>query len=115
MKDNSYYVRMGIGGVSFTGCEKHFYHVSLHPDLPDTKWCMLCFGERFGVDLMNIQRKPKLDCFIGGYSHAELWEHPIEYFTDIYVKPTNKLTLADFKQMKDTPEYINDMIDGEIK
>jgi len=100
-----------LGSTSCTGCEKLFHHLVLHPDVPNSKWCMLCFGERFGVELMNKQRNHKLDRFDGGYSFAELWEHPIDHFPGLYSKQINELELKDFNLLKNTPDYIEALRD----
>ena len=33
-----------------SGCNKEFYHVIIHPDVPNSQWCMMCVGERYGVE-----------------------------------------------------------------
>jgi len=104
-----------IGTTTCTGCKKQFYHLILHPDFQNSKWCMLCFGERFGVDLMNKQKDNKLNRFVGYYSYAELWEYSAEHFPDLYSTPINELKLEDYNLLKNTPDYINNIRDEDLK
>ena len=122
MKDNLYTVS---GTTYCTGCKEQFFHVVIHPDFQDSKWCMLCFGERFGIDLMNKQREYKLNRFafqdfqngkkVGVHSYAELWEYSVEHFPNVCSTPINKLKLEDYNRLKNTPDYINDIRDEDLR
>ena len=94
------------------GCKEEFYHLVIHPNRPTSKWCMWCFGERFGVKDMEKQHNVYLKTGIeeAGYSYSALWEFPKQYFKGVGKKTLSTITVKDFNILSKTPDYIGDMI-----
>ena len=99
-----------VGVTECSGCNTPYYHLQLHPDRPNTQWCMNCFGSVFGVDVMLQQRKFKeaeaeVEGHESGYTYVELWEKPASEFKDLVAldKPKN---MAEYNKIKDTPDWV---------
>tara|TARA_Y100000310_G_scaffold331205_1_gene404353 strand:- start:745 stop:1074 length:330 start_codon:yes stop_codon:yes gene_type:complete len=104
-KQKTYFV---LDTTKCSGCNKEFYHLVLHPDAPKSHWCMMCFGERFGVKLMLSQKKHKLDRYTGINSFADLWEFSADHFPDLYAKTPEEITLEDYNILTGTPDWVED-------
>ena len=89
-----------------------FYHLVIHPSRPISKWCMWCFGERFGAEDMEKQSKVYLknNMHQAGYPYSLLWEFPTKDFKNVSKKTLSTISVKDFSVLSKTPDYIEDMI-----
>ena len=106
---NSYSV---IEPLFCDGCDVEFYHLVIHPSRPTSKWCMWCFGERFGAEDMEKQHKIYLNNNMheAGYPYSLLWEIPIKDIKNVSKKTLSTISVKDFNLLSKTPDYIEDMI-----
>ena len=82
------------------GCKKEFFHLLINEEQPIAKWCMWCFGERFGVEAMESQVLYYKNKNIqeAGIPMNLLWEYPVEHFKKYgyEAKTIDKISLEDF-------------------
>ena len=104
-KQKTYFV---LDVTECSGCDKSFFHLVIHPDIPKSQWCMKCFSERFGVELTMSQRKYKLDRYAGHHTFADLWEYSADYFPDLETKMPEEITLEEYNKLSETPDWVED-------
>ena len=106
--DKSHYT---VEPIFCNGCKSEFYHLTINEQQPTHRWCMWCFGERFGVEAMESQilYYKKNDIHEAGIPMYLLWQHPIEYFKGYEAMHLSKISLEEFNLLNKKDNQLLDV------